>query len=550
MQCARRGNEMSHSDENDPMTDRGDKTPTNTSSFSAAPERLQAEASPRDPGGPTPEGFRFQAPARSIQRTETAELKFEEARVAAEDEEHRSSSRGSERLNDWTGYAIVLLVLLAAIPAGSNRPLPWMVWSGVIFLMQAVHLVLLTRLAPGRPLRLVRDRQWLVPVIGLVFCAWLGLQALPLPGFLRGLAAVSFDWGTIEFVSLSFAPSATVMGMIRVLAYISLFSLTLEVSARGTRVDRLGWFLVLGIALHAAWGLVSLRFLGDIALWGEKIAYRDVVTGTFINRNSFATFLGMGMILGLTLVLDRFNVPRVRRACSTAPPRMGLAEQVFLSAGVGVIFLALVGTQSRMGLVAALIGAVLVYGVMRAASGKSRRRAVGEAAALAAVALVFGIAAFGTTFFDRFLFVAGNANDRLTLWAQVFGMIAERPLAGVGWDAFAPAFELFHRAPLTPNYTWELPHSTYLTLWSEAGVVLGSLPLVAAGIVLLRLLSAVRLLRSHYALPVAALGICLQVGLHSLVDFSLEMQANMLLFVVILAMGSAARHTAKAKRGG
>ena len=489
--------------------------------------------------------LRFRTVEVKPKTDQRSQLQFEVLQIPNGGTVHRSSTSGTQTLSNWMGYAIVVLVILAAIPAGSNRPLPWMFWSGIIFFLHAAHLLALSFISADRPLRIMRDRQWIAPLIGLVFCVGISLQAIPLPSPLLGLGQHAFDWGVVQTPSISVAPSATLLGLIRVLGYISLFSLTLEVSARGQWVDRLGWLLVIGVTLHAAWGLVSLKFLGDVALWGEKTSYHGVATGTFINRNSFATFLGMGFMIGLALVLDRINVPRVRKARSTEKPRMGLAELTFLSAGLGVILLAIIATQSRMGFASTTLGAISVYLMMRVASGSTIKRTLIEAFSAGAAIFVISVTMVNSSFFDRFLYNKGTIGDRLMAWQQTLEMILARPFTGIGWDAFAPAFELFHRPPLNTAFTWEYPHSTYLTLWAEAGFFLGSLPLLAAVVVLWRTVGNLKQFTSHYAIPIASIGIFLQIAAHSLVDFSMEIQANMFLFIVIVAMGSAARRVNK-----
>tara|TARA_B110000908_G_C10058388_1_gene359443 strand:- start:546 stop:776 length:231 start_codon:yes stop_codon:yes gene_type:complete len=52
-------------------------------------------------------------------------------------------------------------------------------------------------------------------------------------------------------------------------------------------------------------------------------------------------------------------------------------------------------------------------------------------------------------------------------------------------------------------------------------------------------LKALRNSNRDYALSISALAVIIVAGIHSLVDFSLEIQANVFLFLAILALGLA-----------
>ena len=81
----------------------------------------------------------------------------------------------------------------------------------------------------------------------------------------------------------------------------------------------------------------------------------------------------------------------------------------------------------------------------------------------------------------------------------------------------------------------EQAHSTYLALWAEFGFLFGSLPL------LIVLAAAIRLLASRLSgLCLAAIGVIVVAAVHSIVDFSLEIEAVAFIFVavVFLAIGA------------
>jgi O-antigen ligase len=136
----------------------------------------------------------------------------------------------------------------------------------------------------------------------------------------------------------------------------------------------------------------------------------------------------------------------------------------------------------------------------------------------------------------RFLDVGQSAEVRIETYRQVWQMIAARPWLGYGGGAFEQAFGLFHQPPLV-GYIWDRAHNTYLTLWVELGVLVGSLPLLALGLVLVRLAAGLVRARESWPAILAALGVLLVSAVHSTVDFSLEMQANALVLVALLAIG-------------
>jgi O-antigen ligase len=107
---------------------------------------------------------------------------------------------------------------------------------------------------------------------------------------------------------------------------------------------------------------------------------------------------------------------------------------------------------------------------------------------------------------------------------------------------------MFHAPPVTANFVWQHAHSTYLTSWAEAGVVFGSLPMVAGALAMAALWR-----KAHAPLPgrsmaLAGLGALLLVAIHSLVDFSLEIQANMFMLLALVALGLGNDHRLKGRK--
>lgn len=454
----------------------------------------------------------------------------------------RRASEGRMRsTNRLIGVLLVGIVLLAPLPVGSNRPTAWMLWSTVLYAAAAFYLLRATYTGSLNRMNARRFAALLLPPV-LLF-AYAALQLLPIAGWLPEALLRLPPTGAPAPDTISLAPGAGRIGLLRMTASFLFFVLMLEVSGRLERARAIATALFVGITLYAIWGIVALKVLGDVHFWGPKEFYRAVATGPFVNRNSFATFLGMGAVLGLAMIIERSRNPRQRRSkgdYATSPESVTLA---LMWSGLGLILLCLVATQSRMGLFAtilALIAVVMVSPRKPIASASARPRRVWWIAL--GLALLVGLALYASSgVIERGLFVLQNANIRAEIYRQTLAMLADRPWTGFGLDSFALAFEMYHKPALPTHLVWELPHSSYLTLWSDFGVIFGSLLLVsavAAAVYLVRLLAG----RHHdVALPVTALAVLALNAVHSLVDFSLEMQANLFVFLAILALGISRR---------
>lgn len=443
------------------------------------------------------------------------------------------------RMNARLAATLAVLAVASAVPLASNRASWWLLWTGVIALLTLGYLGRAAIIAPDRQLRVMALRgplllAFVVPLYALI-------QAVPLAGLLPdSLTAMRDGLSDLRGRRVSLLPDASMLGAFRVVGYLLFFVLVTEVATRRERVGLMTRILFAGIALQALWALAALRLLGDIAPWGEKTAYLGAATGTFVNRNSLATFLGMGLILGAVLIGRRCDLPPTRRSRPQGMAERLGTEGVLVALGMLVIFIALLATQSRLGLFAALIGLAVAGWLLWRRSGRRRAGLAAGAAAglLAAVALAFFLAG-GAGALDRFLFVGGDGDYRLVLYRQVLELVALRPLTGFGFDAFGVAFEGVRAPPLTGPAYYDLAHNSYLGLWAEMGLVIGSLPpavlIWCAAILRRRLRAGV----DFPANAAGALGALVLGAVHSLGDFSLEIPANNYVLLAILALGLA-----------
>lgn len=449
----------------------------------------------------------------------------------------RHQSRFS-RMNDRFAIGLALIAASSAVPVASNRPSWWMVWTGLVAILAAVHLMQAGRIAPNRQPRFL-SQKWLFG-IALLVPAYAVLQGVPVAGLLpAALVPLRAGMEGLQGATISVAPDASLIGALRVLGYLIFLALVVEVATRRQRLTRIGRILFVGITLQAIWALVALKLLNDFSFWGEKTSYQGMATGTFINRNSLATFLGLGLILGTVLVGRLADGPRMRTSRpQSLPERLGFEGGLILL-GMLLITLALLATQSRLGLFSAAVGVAVTFLLLRRRAGLTARRLWIE------VAVIFGLFAgalgiFGASgVLQRMLFLEGDGAVRLELYRQILGMITLRPITGFGFDAFGPAFEAFRRPPLNSPTYFDLAHNSYLGLWAEQGLIVGSIPPVllgVAGVICWRRLSDDEGFPSFAA---GAIGALFLGAIHSFGDFSLEIPANNFVFLLLIGLGIA-----------
>src|SRR5690606_36301189 len=102
---------------------------------------------------------------------------------------------------------------------------------------------------------------------------------------------------------LSLAPGSSLHNLIQFASYGLFFFLMLQAVSNRRRTVAVARAIFWIIAAHAIYGLVALTQLGDPLLFFEKWAYLGSATGTFVNRNAYATFLAFGLVLGTALAI-------------------------------------------------------------------------------------------------------------------------------------------------------------------------------------------------------------------------------------------------------
>ncbi|WP_323696878.1 O-antigen ligase family protein [Thiorhodovibrio litoralis] len=300
-------------------------------------------------------------------------------------------------------------------------------------------------------------------------------------------------------------------------------------------------------AAYAAYGLIVYFAELDTILWFDKEAYRGLLTATFVNRNSYATYAGLGTMAALALVLRYLR----HMLTTDADQRSRLRDFIetltssgwLLAVAVLLCFLALLLTESRMGLMAFLAGVtVLMLGwSLRLPAGRTRK--IGLALmTLPLVLLVLNLSLSGDQTVARFASLFEQGDQRFDVYPLMQEAIAERPLLGYGLGSFESAFRLVRDENI--SVLFRRGHSDYLELVMEIG---WPATLVLLSAFLLMLASALKLYlsRTDFELALLFIAATVQIGVHALVDFSMQMPAVVFayLFLAGAAFGASRRRT-------
>jgi len=428
--------------------------------------------------------------------------------------------------------ALLSLVALSPLPFGANTPF----WSALLSALGlGLLLTAVVRMAPGQRMAAgaaLRDLRWPL-ILFAVAMAFAFFQALP--GMPEGMAHPVWQemeqaTGKSGWGSISIAPGATVEAVVRIFSYAAIFLAALFTC--GTPERARFAFRVMAIAgvLYAAYGIaVELAGLNMVA-WAEKDAYEGYVTATFINRNSFAAYAGIGAVcalsvLGAMLVRQarRSNVPRSRRLEGLFSLLFGAALPWIFCALT--ILAALMMTGSRGGAVAALAGIAAMIVLWVAATRRRGRFSAVFTLAFAGVILAGIVLAFGRPLLLRFEEKGFDDNAREASTAIVLSAIEDAPLLGSGFGTFPQAFTLYRTDSLNPAHAYDKAHNTFLENAMEMGIPMSLVFFSAIGLVVLLLARLMfRQRHGHDLLAAAAASIAL-VALHSVIDFSLQIPA-------------------------
>lgn len=434
---------------------------------------------------------------------------------------------------------VYLMILIAVLPLPFGGWRDWAI-NGLALVTGSMLLAVAWGAVVGR-VDLRRLSLAVVPAaLYALALVWAALQASHFP-FLRPLwnplwneAAVALGHPLKPSISLD--SHKTLSGLVSLGSYGGIFLLALY-AVNELRIARmLVRLFIYAATVNAFYGL-AIYFTGaNIVLWFEKELHFNVVTGTFDNRNSFAMYCGLALISAIGLFLN--EVSR-RRQSATKQAAIVLADRVWRMAwplviSAGVLGTALMLTASRAGTTTAMIGvATLCAIVYLTPSVRPFRKRILVIAGFVAAALLIVLSGDKTA--QRFIVGLDVEDQRFTVFADVLRGLPEYALIGTGLGSFEDVFRVFRQDTLYTSFNYA--HNDMLEAALELGIPAASALLLAVALLVLQCWHELRTRRRGAIFSCIAVAVSVQVALHSQLDFSMQIPAVVIAYLILIACG-------------
>ena len=434
---------------------------------------------------------------------------------------------------------LVLLVVLAPIPLGSNRDWSWSLTAfltGVISLAWLLHAVI-----SGQKIRLRISVA--IPLLFLFAVFWAWLQA-------QSWVPASWNHPVWELVAaqlpsqvtgtISLAPQDNLTAIMRLLSYGMVFFLAFQLARDRVLARRALWWIFAAGVIYAVYGLLSYWGVLREFLWYQDDAYGRDVRATFVNRNHFANWVGLVVLASLSIFVDyMLRAPRYpMMAMQSMQKRFDrfMARSWAPLAGIIILVSALVSSHSRGGFFATFCGgAILLFLIDR-----KQRKVSGQARAVAVAALLVSAVAFFITsevLMDRYDRSEIEAEGRKNIYLHTAEAIGDNPILGYGYGAYEDGFRLYRGKDILKLV--DFAHNTFLENVFELGLPAAfALFLSILGLVIVCLRGLINRHRD-WVFPALGVSASVLVVVHANIDFGIQIPATAMLYMLIMGVSVA-----------
>ena len=453
---------------------------------------------------------------------------------------------------------LMLVVLLAPLPLGSNREWSWTLCA---FLVSVISLAWVTASA-FQPQRINTRLSPVVTLMFLAACGWALLQIASwtpvswhhplwaMSGQTLGQTAGQLlgDSPALPLIgSITLSADDTLTALMRLVSYALVFFLAFQF----TRSRERAWLAIRLLAIaglaYAAYGLYNYWAGTGKLFWFTDDTFTQNVRGTFVNRNSYATYARLVLLCAMAWLYQATVVPRSNQLYNMSMDRRVQIEQFILRAWLplAVILListSLVLTHSRGGFISTAIGGAALLGALnyrqQYTSGRSK------AVILATIAAaIFVFVTTSEVLLKRMDDIEVEDSGRLVTYELTAQPLRDGDFRGLGYGTYASGFRLY-RDERVKGYN-DKAHNTWLENIFELGLPAAMLLFSSIGWLAVICANGIRTRARDWVYPATGLAATVLVGVHSLVDFSLQIPGVAITYACIMGIAVAQSYSSR-----
>ena len=305
-----------------------------------------------------------------------------------------------------------------------------------------------------------------------------------------------------------------------IVSYAVAFIVMINVIRRRSQIARLVTAVVVVGFIVAMIGI-----LGQAAPNGKIMWFRDppsgaISFGPFVNRNHFAGYMVMAVLVALGMLIGTRN----------------REKRILLGFVTAVMMASVLVSASRGGAFSLVVGGIS-FGLMMI-SVRSARRNMAPVGVVCGLAVVAAVALGIQPLLSRAAGLAAPAGEeyRLGVWKDATRIVSDFPVLGVGLGGFRSIFPIYKTLPVQLTFTHV--ENDYLQLLVEMGIVGLGIGLAFIGLIVRYVIKSLTLKRSTYArgIIIGLSAAATAMLVHSMFDFNLHVPSNGLLFALILGL--------------
>ena len=301
--------------------------------------------------------------------------------------------------------------------------------------------------------------------------------------------------------------------------------------------QRIRWCVAI-ILVTAIWqtlfGMINYYSGSPVLGWAPTHYAFIRVTGTHVNRNFFANMVAMAACFPLVWLLTKshLSIRRSERAIHGNLSGSGLLYSLLASLILVILLAGLLLSGSRAAILSIIVAPLVL--LMAVLLDRHLQIALKSFAASVCIAILLFGAGLTTS---RFSNLMTDSSERLKQWMFTIDMIGRSLWSGQGAGAYETMFRSRASGQLLP-LTYDHAHSDYLELLSEFGllgfIIIGLAIVFIIVKAMRRAYRSKSLLRKRLVLA-SVMGSVVMLS-HALVDFPLQVPANVWIFIALLSI--------------